>query len=221
MAYKRISPQPVVEGGTGAQTFTSHSLLLGQGTSAVTALGAATNGQIAIGSTGADPVLAGITAGTGISVSNGAGTITVSSSAGLLMSTTQLTSSQVKNLHATPITAIAAPSAGQSIWPIAIISRLDYGGSNVFTAGASQFIALFWTAVGNNNRPFNAVTNAVIVASANTYYYGSTLVLTQFTASQVEAQPMVLYNNNATEISGNAAGNNTITVQILYTIVTL
>lgn len=44
-------------------------------------LGAATNGQIAIGSTGANPVLATITAGSGIDVTNGAGTITVAAAA--------------------------------------------------------------------------------------------------------------------------------------------
>jgi hypothetical protein len=56
---------------------TAHSLLLGQNNSAITALGAATNGQIPIGSTGADPVLAALTAGSGISVTNGAGSITI------------------------------------------------------------------------------------------------------------------------------------------------
>lgn len=38
---------------------------------------ALTNGQLLVGSTGADPVAATITAGTGISVTNGAGTITI------------------------------------------------------------------------------------------------------------------------------------------------
>jgi hypothetical protein len=72
-------PLIVSKGGTGATTLTDHSILLGSGTSAITALGAATNGQLPIGSTGADPVLAGIT-GTGnqITVTNGAGTITLS-----------------------------------------------------------------------------------------------------------------------------------------------
>lgn len=69
----------VANGGTGAVTLTSHSLLLGNGTSAVSALGAATNGQIPIGSTGNAPSLATITAGAGISVSNGAGSITIAS----------------------------------------------------------------------------------------------------------------------------------------------
>lgn len=80
MGYKRISPQPVVEGGTGAGTFTAHSLLVGEGTSALVAIGSATNGQLPIGSTGADPVLGAITAGTGITVTNGAGTITIAAS---------------------------------------------------------------------------------------------------------------------------------------------
>ena len=31
MAYKRISPQPVVEGGFGASTLTAHGVLLGEG----------------------------------------------------------------------------------------------------------------------------------------------------------------------------------------------
>ena len=71
----------VAHGGTGANTFTAHSLLLGQGTSAVTALVASTYVQIPIGSTGADPVLATITAGANITVTNGAGTITIAANA--------------------------------------------------------------------------------------------------------------------------------------------
>lgn len=80
MAYKRISPIPIVEGGTGAQTFTAHSLLIGEGTSAIVAIGAATNGQLVIGSTGNDPALSTLTAGTGVSITNGAGSITIASS---------------------------------------------------------------------------------------------------------------------------------------------
>ena len=70
---------PVDDGGSGASTFTDHSILLGSGTDPFTALGAATNGQLPIGSTGNDPVLAGIT-GTAdqITVTNGAGSITLS-----------------------------------------------------------------------------------------------------------------------------------------------
>jgi hypothetical protein len=56
---------------------TNHALQLGNASGSLTSLGVATNGQLPIGSTGADPVLNTITAGVGISVTNGAGSITV------------------------------------------------------------------------------------------------------------------------------------------------
>lgn len=60
-----------------ASTLTQHSLLAGGASNAITSLGVATNGQLAIGSTGADPVLATLTAGTGIGITNAAGSITI------------------------------------------------------------------------------------------------------------------------------------------------
>jgi hypothetical protein len=73
------NPWAVNEGGTGAATLTDGGILLGSGTGAITPLAQATNGQLPIGSTGADPVLATIT-GTAseLTVTNGAGTITLS-----------------------------------------------------------------------------------------------------------------------------------------------
>jgi hypothetical protein len=53
--------------------------MLGSGTGPVTVLGAATNGQIPIGSTGADPVIGGISGTVNqVNVANGAGSITLS-----------------------------------------------------------------------------------------------------------------------------------------------
>jgi|TARA_R100000149_G_scaffold65755_1_gene41348 hypothetical protein len=69
----------VESGGTGASSLTDGGILLGSGTSAITVLGQATNGQIPIGSTGGDPVLGTITAGSGISVTNGSGSIEIAS----------------------------------------------------------------------------------------------------------------------------------------------
>jgi hypothetical protein len=67
----------VANGGTGASTLTDHGVLLGSGTGAVTALGVATNGQLVIGSTGADPSLATLTQGTGVTITNTAGGIEI------------------------------------------------------------------------------------------------------------------------------------------------
>ncbi|MFA6080752.1 MAG: hypothetical protein WC753_04750 [Candidatus Gracilibacteria bacterium] len=72
------SPLNATNGGSGVSAPTIHTLPIAQGASAYNFLGPLTNGQLLIGSTGVDPVAASITAGTGITVSNGAGTITIS-----------------------------------------------------------------------------------------------------------------------------------------------
>jgi trimeric autotransporter adhesin len=81
------TPLGVAIGGTGANTLTIHGLLKGDAAGAVSALPAATDGQIPIGSTSSDPVLGTITAGAGINVSNGAGTITITATGGSGIST--------------------------------------------------------------------------------------------------------------------------------------
>ena len=71
---------PVASGGTGTTTLTANSLLLGNGTSALSALGVATNGQIPIGRTGLGPALATLTAGSNVTITNGSGSITIAAS---------------------------------------------------------------------------------------------------------------------------------------------
>src|SRR6266404_927829 len=64
-------------GGTGGVSLIAHGLLVGEGTNPVVALPAATNGQLPIGKAGADPVMSTLTAGTGMTVTNAAGSITL------------------------------------------------------------------------------------------------------------------------------------------------
>jgi hypothetical protein len=71
----------VSEGGTGATSLTSNGILLGNGTSAVTASAALSNGQLLVGSFGLPPVATTLTAGSNISITNGAGSITIASTA--------------------------------------------------------------------------------------------------------------------------------------------
>lgn len=73
------APLNVAHGGTGATSLTAHGILLGEGTSAIVATAVLTNGQLLIGSTGADPVPASLTAGTGITITPGAGSLTIAS----------------------------------------------------------------------------------------------------------------------------------------------
>lgn len=86
----------VANGGTGATTLTGvltgngtsavtasavtqHAVLLGGASNAVSEVGPLTNGQLVIGNTGSAPSAATLTAGTGVSITNGAGSITISS----------------------------------------------------------------------------------------------------------------------------------------------
>lgn len=78
----RGSTIEVPYGGTGATTLTDGGILLGSGTSAITALGVASNGQIPIGDGTTDPVLATITGSSSVLVTNAAGSITLSAIAG-------------------------------------------------------------------------------------------------------------------------------------------
>jgi hypothetical protein len=81
---------------------TNHSLQVGAGTATLTQLGVATNGQLPIGSTGADPVLAALTAGTNITVTNGAGSITIDANA-----SSQVVGYTGVNKAASPYTALS------------------------------------------------------------------------------------------------------------------
>ena len=65
----------VADGGTGVSTLLDHGVLVGSGTDPVTVLAVGTNGQVLIGSTGADPVFGTITDGDGITATLGAGTL--------------------------------------------------------------------------------------------------------------------------------------------------
>ncbi len=65
-------------GGTGVSNPTAHGIMVAEGSSPVTPI-VLTNGQLLIGSTGVDPVAATLTAGTGITITNGAGSVSIAS----------------------------------------------------------------------------------------------------------------------------------------------
>ena len=64
-------------GGTGVVNPTAHTLPVAEGASDFHFLGPLTNGQLLIGSTGADPVPATLVAGDNISITNGSGSVTI------------------------------------------------------------------------------------------------------------------------------------------------
>lgn len=131
-----------------------------------------------------------------------------------------LTSSQVKSLHSTPITAIAAPGAGLMINVIGAVTTLHYGGTNAFTASASQSIVLNYTnGAGVTALGLNFGT-AQITATTNTTVPSNSLGYASTATTNLTNTPIVAYQTVATEISGNAANNNTIVINITYNIIT-
>jgi len=89
----------VSEGGTGASSLTDGGILLGSGTGAVTATSQPTDGQLLIGSTGTDPTLATLTEGTGVSITNGSGSITIDVSGGGISWTEVTDTSQAATIN--------------------------------------------------------------------------------------------------------------------------
>lgn len=160
-----------------ASTTTLHSILLGGASNAITNLGVATDGQIPIGSSGADPVLAVITGSGGITITNGAGSIDVSASGGglswvVVSGTTQAMAVDTgyisNNAGAVTLTLPATAAVGSTN----VISGLGAGGW-VLAQNASQLVHLgssvTTTGTGGSLASTNAFDSVTIVcAVANT-----------------------------------------------------
>jgi hypothetical protein len=128
-----------------------------------------------------------------------------------------LTNSQIKALHATPIAVLAAQGVGTAICVLALQIKMNYGGSNVFTAGASQTINLYY---GTTTSIIIGLTNAQIVAAATQF---TNIVPASISGANTLVDNLALnfYNPIATEITGNAANNNTITYRVVYSVVSI
>jgi len=134
------NPLTVQYGGTGAATLTDHGVLLGSGTSAITPTAALTNGQLVVGNTGNDPSLATLTAGTGITVTNAAGSITVASTSTTLNNQTGTTyqivlvdsGKMVTCTNAAAITVTIPPNA-TTAFPIGTSIGFFQGGAGQIT----------------------------------------------------------------------------------------
>lgn len=172
------------------------------------------------------------TAGTTGNVLTSDGTNWVSSSApggGLNIVTGTLTNAQIKALHATPVQAIAAQGSGKVVVVLSACAKLNYGGTNAFTAGAAQTIQVYYGTAQNALTQAGGTTgilqNGSITATSNQFNYilgatgaGGQLSATYTTFNNVAIN---LYNSIATEITGNAANNNTIDWQIQYFVFTI
>jgi len=149
--------------GTGifaGTTVTQYAVITGGATSdTLSSVGPLTNGQLVIGSTGVAPVAASLTAGTGISITPGAGTISIAATGTSFGWTdvTGTTQAMVVNSGYTannaglvtltlPATAaygttFAVCGKGAGLWKIAQnASQLIHFGSSTTTTGATGYL---------------------------------------------------------------------------------
>lgn len=134
-----------------------------------------------------------------------------------------LTSAQIKALHATPIEVVAAPPAGYLICPVMIWANYVYGGSNVFTAAAGQTIGLYYGSTALITGGISILTNTQLTTSSSLIKWAPPSNTTPLSvpASTYYATNVTVYNPSATEISGNAANDNTLYFRFMYTIIQL
>lgn len=125
-----------------------------------------------------------------------------------------LTSAQIKVIRATPITIAAAPGTGLIACFRYAQLFSKYGGNNAFTNpqnlsfryvdGSGVTISGAVTAAGFIDQTVNMTNIAVSVTNP---------IATQ---AQSENKAIVIHNVGASEITGNAAGDNTIIVRLCY-----
>ena len=135
---------PVTDGGTGVSTLTSHGILMGNGASAIQATAEPTDGQLLIGKTGNFPVLASLTAGAGISVTPGAGTITIANtSSGFTWTVTTIDAAAVAGngyiANKAGLLTMTLPATG-AIGDIIEISNMNTAIGWRIAQNANQFI---------------------------------------------------------------------------------
>lgn len=150
---------------------TNHCLQVGNATGSLTSLAAATDGQIAIGSTGADPVIAAISAGSGITVTNAPGSITIA---------------------ATGLTTIAYTGIDNTDTPYTVLSGDYYIGAdttggvisvlfpNAPTTGRVYIVKDSAGTAATSNITVTTVGGAVLLDGAATYVMNTAYQAAQF-----------------------------------------
>lgn len=166
MAVNNIVNTPYLISGNNAYP-TSNGILIGSGGTTVSASTLA-NGQLLIGNTGNAPSVATLTAGTGISITNAAGSITIDSTAGSRSWTSVSSSTQALvstggylcNNGATLITFTLPSTASSTFGDSIIIIGYSAGGWRVNQNASQQII------FGNN---FSTAGTSGFLASGNQY----------------------------------------------------
>ena len=127
--------------------------------------------------------------------------------------TVTITSAQVKNLLASPVEILAAPPSGYANFVVNASVKSVYGGTNAFTN--AQATRLYWGSKSGSQASGQWSTSTISQTSTRAASV-VTVSSTAFPSSNIEATNIVFCNDGATDVTGNAAGNNTVKVSINY-----
>lgn len=125
-----------------------------------------------------------------------------------------LTRAQVIALRATPVSIIAAQGAGLVLEFISGMVFAVYGGSNVFTN--PQNMALRYKDTGGTICSGTITAAGLIDQAASEAESIPNVAGAIMTKAGCDNQAIVIHNTGASEITGNAAANNTIVVQAAF-----
>lgn len=154
----------VAKGGTGATSLTDGGVLLGSGTDAITATAVLGNGQLLIGDNSTDPAVATLTEGSNVTITNGAGTITIAASD----TNTQLSTEQVQDIVGGMVTGNT--ETGISVTYEDGDGTLDFvvGTLNQDTTGNAATATALETARTINGTSFDGTANITVTAAGST-----------------------------------------------------
>jgi len=142
--------------------------------------------------------------------SNGTNWTSAAAAGGVSFVQLNISSANFKTLFTTPLQLLAAPGAGLITIPLAFAFKLNYAGTNPYTAGNQ----VQWYYVGYISEPLASISNTTYINSTNKTY----------SVVQIENNNTVgVFENVAINVSmqtgnpsGNAAGDNTVTVAMWY-----
>lgn len=126
-------------------------------------------------------------------------------------------SAAIKTLRATPVTIVAAQGAGKIIEIIGGSAQLLYGGTNAFTGAQNLSLK---PKDGTGTALANLTGTGWLDQTASEHQEFAFPAGAINPKANMDNQPIVLHNTGAAEITGNAAGDNTMDVEFLYRVLT-
>ena len=130
-----------------------------------------------------------------------------------------ITSAQLKDIVANPITLVAAPPANSIINVIKIATRFKYGGNNAFTLGDNVNAIIGSSLLTDIIMPQTNMQGTADSFSNNDGYIFSTTGLGAVSSGVIDGQPLTA--TCSADFTGNAAGDNSLIIEVIYWVSTL